>query len=284
MAKDKDEKDLGPEDQKTIDKLAEGITPKDKRAADTARATGVALAGVGSNDYAEVFPAIHAAGIGGTIEGAAKFYKQNRDILDWVFGLLKGVLGKKKKQQEEPQVSPGGTAPAPSLPPVVVATPPPLPTVTPSFPQRAVHGLRLDPYWIGQNDNPFNKAHFDAVVSGDDPLPADGHTKLHMDLDPLDQQGSEIRPGSPELAELVNAEGIPQIQWKCLVDGRDGYAAGVNLGSITPDENDPYGCTPSFKPTKGMRDGKDHYAEVWAEFASKTAGRLESNHFKFRIK
>ena len=220
---------------------------------------------VSVTDYSVVFPALQAGFGLGDLEKVAKVYAEHRSFFDSVLGFFKGLFKKKVAP-----VEPG--PPAPAVPGPVVVFPPadPNPQAASGGP-RLVTGLSAKGYWIGQRDNPFTRDQFLRVMSQEDPLPADGHTKLHLDIDPTDAKGVEIGPGSPELSQLVRADGHPAIVHHVTLDGTDALADDrVLLGSV----DDDFGCTPSIKPARSVRDGKDHTLVYWATFAPETLGGL----------
>lgn len=238
-----------------------------------------------SSDYAEVFPFVQAGFGFDDIVKAANFYKQYKSTFDSIFGFLK----KAKKHTESP-----GTVPPPApvvVVPVVVAPPVPNPVSGPlPYPGRIVSKLEARAYWIGRNDNPLDHKQFDQVISKGDPITADGHTKLHVDVSPFDQDGVEIGPGSPELNQLMRSDGHPAIVHHCTLDGNEALANGlVAIGSV----DDDYGCTPSLKPAAEVRDGKDHEMVYWATLSNEYAPNrtanspiqtIVSNRLSFRVK
>jgi len=238
-----------------------------------------------SADYVDVFPYVKSAFGFDDIVKAANFYQQYKETLDSIFKFFKALIG--NKDNPKTVVAPPAAILVPIPQPVNVPSPVdgPLP-----YPGRIVTTLVAKPYWIGKKDNPLNHRQFDEVVAGTNPLDADGHTKLHLDISPFDQAKVEIGPGSPALAQLMRADGHPAIVHHCLLDGDDALANGkVDIGSV----DDDYGCTPSLKPSAEVRDGKDHEMVYWASFSNErspagTANSpivtIASNRLVYRVK
>ena len=167
----------------------------------------------------------------GQVEKAREVYKANKPLFDLLGRVVKDVLSRDK----------------PNAPPVVVAPPdPPVVVgedgeVVPGYP-RVVSGLRLSAFFEVAGEV-VPKAEFQKIMSGENPLPGQGRTKVHLDIDPLDQHGVEIGPGDVNLGQLVNPDGSHKMSYSWSLGGAKGADAPVTVHQYHRD----FGCTPTFK-------------------------------------
>lgn len=185
----------------------------------------------------------------GQVDKAREVYKSNKPLFDLLVSVVKNVLHKDK----------------PDAAPVVV--PPPDPPhhvgedgeVVVGYP-RKVSYLRLSAFFE-VNGEVVPKEEFKRIMSGENPLPGQGHTKVHLDIDPLDQDGNEIGPGDPNLAQMVNPDGSFKMSYSWSLGGASGADAPVTVHQWQRD----FGCTPTFKIHQ-VEDNKDLELVLTAEY------------------
>jgi hypothetical protein len=169
-------------------------------------------------------------------------YRKHKSKVETVIEILGGLFGK-----DDGPVAPSvPVITAPPAPPEVPTAPaPPAPPAVPGIPvaaARVISSLRMRFFFIERNHKPIPKPDFDKVMEGQDPL--DDGDRIHIDITPYDQFGNEVRPGSPELGQLLNADGSNRMQ----------YDLSGDTGEIT-NEYDDYGCTPVLKVPRGLELG-----------------------------
>jgi hypothetical protein len=212
--------------------------------------------------YEEVLPILEIlAGEKGKLGQLAKFALEHDEKILGAIGLIKKLLGKKKKQVEgvveaaKPIPGPGAINPPQNL--------------------RKVTALRASLFFIERNKvAPFGiipKRDFDRVKS--DEGPSFFHDRVHLDVDPLDSDGVEIGPGSPDLIQMVAPDGSNKLTYEVSYD--DGDQGPVQIHSF----GDNFGCTPVLKVDRGANDGGEHYVSFRA-----VLGDVKSNVVRYRVK
>jgi hypothetical protein len=210
-------------------------------------------------DLKDILP-ILARLIGKKYPEAAEFYKENKGLVDLV---AKELLEKNKTVVTKPVADEDDGPAMPVVDGQVHTTPPP---------GRKFSGLRLNYFFFQERGEVIGKPKFDAILSGKDALNAK-QTKIVLDIDPLDENGVEIGPGSAELAQLINADGSNKIKYR--------FSGTCPPPTIHQWDRD-FGCRPALKNHfEAFEDNVDYTFSVQAY----TDSGLESNWSKeIRVK
>jgi hypothetical protein len=167
------------------------------------------LAGLDSPDHVELIPVLHALSVakadkletpgGFNLSQLLALYAKYGPILEGLYALYKQRFG-------------GKPADVPKIPDVPIVddeeedgptkpVPPAGRTISGVATARWFHFMEGDPGKV----KPMNKARFDSIVTGDDPLNGDLKSRLVADITPLLSDGSKLLTGMPENA-LVDAK------------------------------------------------------------------------------
>lgn len=157
-------------------------------------------------DFKDLLPVL-AKLLGKKVPAAADFYKENKILVDAIAAELLAKKDPKPAPAVDEDEGPAyPTSSVPGLPPTLDK--PPVPEAT-----RKIVGLRMSYFFFQERGEIIAKPVFDAILSGKDALNAK-QTKIVLDIDPLDEAGVEVGPGSRELSQLVNPDGSNKIQYR----------------------------------------------------------------------
>lgn len=198
----------------------------------------------------------------GNVGKAARWVKENPQVISEITDAIKELVNKDKTD-----FAPGVVVPNPT---VTVTIPPaigPVPDVPPKI--RMAKGIKLKA-WFEVEGNVVSKEEADRILSGQDPLPGNGHSKIHLDGSPFDEFGVEIAPGDPSLRQFGTIDGA-QVQTVASAE------KGLDLAYHKWDRD--YGFTPFIKVQKAEVDNKDYKVEIY-----QTVNNLKSNVITLRVK
>lgn len=219
----------------------------------------------------------------GGILGSAVNDQVKAQVAGAVMGVIQQLLADLFAKLFAPKTVPSG--PPPGTKPIVPSTddedddgPTPFP---PAPTGRVWSGLRLSLKGVKRDGGHINHEN---IKSGSDPAVAGD--VLNFDLDPLDQFGNEIGPGSPELSQLLFDPEVPYDPGASN-DGQEGrmriqYAMG-NFDFAVNGTRKQYGCAPNVKVDRDLRNVDDNL--VFSAFATNAQGKaFQSNVVRVKVK